>query len=198
MYFITRLSTFLFSNFIQTDLMTPESPSDPHYRGCDSSSSQQIVNTTASSSFSTSITIKANGIDDHTSIDKRNGTLAIASPHTPEETQENAPHLISTVSKRRIRFSNGTIPRSYSFDNGKCGYVHRKSLTKSKTLSSISHVPMKKRCKTLPENGSVDHSDEKNHGACKRRRLFQAAVDQSPLWTTLTHARTISDFSIES
>lgn len=116
--------------------------------------------------------------------------------HTTEVTQENASHPF-TVSKRRNRNCNGTITRSYSFDNGKCGYAHRKTLSKSKTLNSISHIPMKKRCKTLSENGSIEHMDGK-HSSCKRRRLFHSTVDQSPLWTTLTHARTISDFGIES
>lgn len=164
------------------------------------------MDTTASSSFSTSLTIKINGIDDHTSINRKDLPL-ISSNCLEKEIQEKSTHLFNNnnnnsnnnnndnnnIPKRRNRPANGTIIRSKSFDNGKYGIGHRKSLNKSKTLSSISYSMTKKRC---VGNGSAECLNEK-HRENKRRRI-QSFVDQSPLWHTLTHARTISDFSIES
>lgn len=121
---------------------------------------------------------------------------------------------IGGVVKRRNRYTNGTLIRSHSFDNGKYDSVHGRILSKSKTLGSSSMSSStsssrlrgggskKKRIKTLSANGSnhcsVDRLDE-TRTDCKRRRLFRASnVDQSPLWTTLTHARTMSDFVFDS
>lgn len=176
--------------------MTPESPSDPHYRVCESSSSQQIVNTTASSSFSTSYTVKANGIDDRT-LNNNNikDAHSVSSSHDSKESNEKTPQPALNSIKRRNRLGNGALVRSRSFDNGNYGNARRKSLNKSLTLTSIStEYPKKKRC---IENGSVESlNDKQQHN--KRRRMFLTSVDQSPLWTTLTHARTISDFSLDS
>lgn len=122
------------------------------------------------------------------------------------------------VVKRRNRYTNGTLIRSHSFDNGKYDSVHGKMLSKSKTLGSSSMMPpssttstsrsgsKKKRNKTLSANGnhqpqhcSVDRLDETTRQDSKRRRLFHTSnIDQSPLWTTLTHARTMSDFIYDS
>lgn len=125
------------------------------------------------------------------------------------------------VAKRRNRYTNGTLIRSHSFDNGKYDSVHGRMLSKSKTLGCSSAAPMssstsragskKKRNKTLSANGnlhhhlhnhqhcSVDRLDETAQTDSKRRRLFHtSAIDQSPLWTTLTHARTMSDFIFDS
>lgn len=155
------------------------------------------MNTTASSSFSTSLTIKVNGIDDHTSINRKDLPL-ISSTRLEKEIQEKTSHLFNNNNNnnnnnisRRNRPANGAIIRSKSFDYGKYGIGHRKSLNKSKTLSSISHCPKKKRC---IENGSVEFLNDR-HRDSKRRRIH-SIVDQAPLWHTLTHARTISDFSI--
>lgn len=101
------------------------------------------------------------------------------------------------LTKRRSSLKNGTIIRSKSFDNIKHSNSigQRKILSKSKTLGSIAHCPKKKRSM---ENGSAECLHERQREN-KRRRLFrQTSIDHSPLWTTLTHARTISDFSIES
>lgn len=109
------------------------------------------------------------------------------------------------VVKRRNRHANGILIRSHSFDNGKYNCLHGKPLSKSRTVGSGSILSRggskKNRNKTLSANGthcSVDRLDERRT-ECKRRRLFHAAnVDQSPLWTTLTHARTMSDFVFDS
>lgn len=119
------------------------------------------------------------------------------------------------VVKRRNRYTNATLIRSHSFDNGKYDSVYENMLTKSKTLSSNSMMRpsssssrgiQKKRNKTLSANGnhhpqhcSVDRLDETARIDCKRRRLLHSSnIDQSPLWTTLTHARTMSDFIYDS
>lgn len=119
------------------------------------------------------------------------------------------------VVKQRNRYTNATLIRSHSFDNGKYDSVHENMLTKSKTLgsnsmtrpsSSSSRGIKKKRNKTLSANGnhhlqhcSIDRLDETARIDCKRRRLFHTSnIDQSPLWTTLTHARTMSDFIYDS
>lgn len=234
------------------------------------------MNTTASSSFSTSIVIKVNGIDDHhpphqnqnhntlkdssannkndapivaastiVSVGDGSNIINIAAPELQEKIVQTQHHhsnhhssvnkadvdkkggsisdggsgggggggsggSIGGVVKRRNRYTNGTLIRSHSFDNGKYDSVHGKMLIKSKTLgssmsssSSRSRDGSKKtRNKTLSANGhnhcSVDRLDE-TRTDCKRRRLFRASnVDQSPLWTTLTHARTMSDFVSDS
>lgn len=143
--------------------------------------------------------MKVNGIDDHITSNNKKDSPLVKTRLTNETTKESPakPPPPENTLNRRNRFANGSIIRSKSFDNVKYGIPQRKSLNKSKTLSSISHPPKKKRCKTFPENGNADCLGEKNRDF-KRRRLFQTAVDQSPLWTTLTHARTISDFSMES
>lgn len=227
-----------------------------------------MANTTASSSFSTSIVVKVNGIDDHhrqhqnkdSKISRNDAPIVVSTiaDVCVEETsskfnvapalQENVVqiHHHSSVSKvdgdkrggsdngdggsgsgtsivvakRRNRYTNGTLIRSHSFDNGKYDSVHGRMLSKSKTLgcsnmmpsTSISRVgSKKKRIKTLSANGnllhhhncqqhcSVDRLDETTRTDTKRRRLFQTStIDQSPLWTTLTHARTMSDFIFDS
>lgn len=124
------------------------------------------------------------------------------------------------VAKRRIRYTNGTLIRSHSFDNGKYDSVHGRMLSKSKTLGCSTMTPSsstsragskKKRNKTLSANGNLNHHHH-NHQHCsvdrldetartdsKRRRLFHTSnIDQSPLWTTLTHARTMNDFIFDS
>lgn len=111
------------------------------------------------------------------------------------------------VKRRKPRYTNGTLIRSHSFDNGKYNSVHGRMLIKSKTIGGTSSIALsrggsqKKRNKTLSANGnhcSVDRLDETRTDS-KRRRLFHTSnVDQSPLWTTLTHARTMSDFVFDS
>lgn len=109
------------------------------------------------------------------------------------------------VQRRKHRHANGILVRSYSFDNGK---YNSRTLIKSKTIGGSSSIAFasrggsqKKRNKTLSANGnhcSVDRLDERRTDS-KRRRLFHTSnVDQSPLWTTLTHARTMSDFVFDS
>lgn len=128
------------------------------------------------------------------------------------------------MAKRRNRYTNGTLIRSHSFDNGRYDSVHGRMLSKSKTLGSSCMTPSlstsragskKKRTKTLSANGNLYHQHHLNHQHCsvdrldetangtrtdsKRRRLFHTSnIDQSPLWTTLTHARTMSDFIFDS
>lgn len=152
------------------------------------------MNSSASTSFSISFTVKQNGIDDQTS-NRKDSPLAL-SPHLSKEMPEKT--IAHPLNIRRIRCTNGTIIRSKSFDNGTFGIGQRKTLNKSKTLSSIAHCPKKKRC---VENGSNEFLDER-HRENKRRRIFQSNIDQStPLWITLTHAPiemvTIGDFNFE-
>lgn len=161
-------------------------------------------------------------IHHHSSVNKVDGDKRGGSNSDGGSGSASSSGSISiVVAKRRNRYTNGTLIRSHSFDNGKYDSVHGRMLSKSKTLGCSSTPPTtssisragskKKRNKTLSANGnllhhhhnhqhcSVDRLDESAQMDSKRRRLFQAsAIDQSPLWTTLTHARTMSDFIFDS
>lgn len=105
------------------------------------------------------------------------------------------------ASIRRNRFANGSNSfRSRSLDDDNETNRRRRSLSKSKTLNSISTSKISKIIRNY-ENGN-ENGDYQNGGSTrrdnKRRRLFETNADQSPLWTTLTHARTLSDFTTES
>lgn len=142
-----------------------------------------MISATPSSSLSTSITIKVTSPD------------AQLSPEITKKELISIGRLVklknelSVATTRRNRFANGSSTRSRSLDNEKTKNRRRK-LHKSQTLTSFS---MKSRRSPM-ENGN---------GECKRGesamlKLFNTTVDQSPLWTTLTHARTLTDFTAES
>lgn len=153
-----------------------------------------MASSSASTSFAISYTVKVNGIDDHTSNNKKDSPLDM-STHLTKVNEKKSPHSLNQSIKKNRNTNGTTIIRSKSFDNGKYGIGQRKSLNKSKTLSSFGHCPKKKRA---TENGSAECLQERQQCDNKRRRIFQSNIDQSPLWITLTHARTISDFNLES
>lgn len=98
----------------------------------------------------------------------------------------------SSCSVRRSRFASF---RSKSLDNDNNERNrHRRSLNKSKTLHYLSSSSRMMR-NAENGNGCCQNGGKNNN---RRIRLFDMNVDQSPLWTTLTHARTLSDFSAES
>lgn len=156
-------------------------------------------NTTTSSSLSAaSATIKTTSTidDDH----KDNSTI-ITQPTPPPSARLARTKTIHPLScsVRRNRFANGSTSlsfssfRSRSLDSDTDRITrHRRSLSKSKTLNYIS------------TSSKFMRNIENGYGQCyngrrdRRRRLFDTNVDQSPLWTTLTHARTLSDFTLES
>lgn len=103
-------------------------------------------------------------------------------------------HIIkSSGSMRRSRFATF---RSKSLDNDNIERNrHRRTLNKSKTLNCLSSSSRMIQ-NTGYGNGCCQNGGNNNNN--RRIRLFDMNVDQSPLWTTLTHARTLSDFSAES
>lgn len=103
------------------------------------------------------------------------------------------PPQMNSATSRRSRFVNGSSTRSRSLDNEKSKNRCRK-LYKSQTLTSIS---MKAKNRHT-ENGNGNGNGECRRTSTSHLKIFNMNVDQSPLWTTLTHARTLSDFTAES
>lgn len=122
-------------------------------------------------------------------------TTSIITPRTRlSRTKSIQSHNInSSCSVRRSRFATF---RSKSLDNDNIERNrHRRTLNKSKTLNYLSSSS---RMIRNAGNGNGCCQNGGNNNNNKRIRLFDMNVDQSPLWTTLTHARTLSDFSAES
>lgn len=106
-------------------------------------------------------------------------------------------HHINGCSVRRSRFASFRS-KSLDNDNNIERNRHRRSLNKSKTLHYLSSSSRMMR-NAENSNGCCQNGGNINNNYNNRRiRLFDMTVDQSPLWTTLTHARTLSDFSAES
>lgn len=149
-----------------------------------------MISATASSSLSTSITIKVTSPDGQPSPEstKKECEAEIAKIEPTARSILLRPGSQAHASTRRSRFANGSSARSKSLDNDK-NKNRRRKLYKSQTLTSIS---VKARSRPI-ENGN-GHGDSRRSESA-RFKLFHTAVDQSPLWTTLTHARTLSDFS---
>lgn len=106
-------------------------------------------------------------------------------------------NITNGCSIRRSRFASF---RSKSLDNDNNNIErnrHRRSLNKSKTLHYLSSNA---RMMRIAENGNrcCQNGGNISNNNNRRIHLFDMNVDQSPLWTTLTHARTLSDFSAES
>lgn len=151
------------------------------------------MSATASSSLSTSITIKITSPDVQLSPDsmKKEPEPEVSIIEPTARSILLKPGSQTSASTRRSRFVNGSSSRSKSLDNDK-NKNRRRKLYKSQTLTSIS---LKARNRPI-ENGN-GHGDTRRCDSA-RFKLFHTAVDQSPLWTTLTHARTLSDFTAES
>lgn len=145
-----------------------------------------MINTTASLEPVASIAIKITTIDE-----------AKPKPETSRSSiKAKAAHNLSEAIQRN-RLTNGAN-RSNSLDNETCEFDHRQSLiSKSKTLTTLSNSF---RIKRTNESGTANGEKQANgeRRDSKRRRLFSGTADQSPLWTTLTHARTMTDFVSES
>lgn len=161
-----------------------------------------MVNTTASSSPSTaSAGVAIQNIiesEDDNAISKLNTSITPTTSiiTTPRSRLSRTKSIQSynnnnCCSVRRSRFASF---RSKSLDNDNNERNrHRRSLNKSKTLHYLSSSS---RMMRISENGHICCQNGSNHN--RRIRLFDMNIDQSPLWTTLTHARTLSDFSAES
>lgn len=137
--------------------------------------------------------------DDITIISKLNtstppNTASVISTSQIRLSRNKSIQSHNNCSVRRNRFASF---RSKSLDNDNNineRNRHRRSLNKSKTLhylsGSLRTMRNMENANGCCQNGGINNN--------KRIRLFDVQVDQSPLWTTLTHARTLSDFNAES
>lgn len=142
-----------------------------------------MISATPSSSLSTSITIKVTSPDAQLSPEITKKELISIGRLIKFKTE------LPAATTRRSRFANGSSTRSRSLDNDK-NKGRRRKLQKSQTLTSMS---MKSK-RSSTENGNGEYK----RGDSAMLKLFNTTMDQSPLWTTLTHARTLTDFTAES
>lgn len=109
---------------------------------------------------------------------------------------KSARNLSDAIQRNRLNGANGGMHHSNSLDNEDTEFELNRTIGKSKTLNTISNNIKRMSDEETTANGKENvHIERKNN---KRRRLFRRNVDNSPLWTTLTHARTITDFTTES
>lgn len=210
----------------QTDLMTPESPSDPHNRPSDSFSSQQLINTTANITFQITketdainasaiipndtpdasstpnssvvvVSVAAAGADTTTSIattshslNNNNGvTLGAKCDSDPVVTFVSTHRKSKSLRRHRGLRHIGHNTGTHSHSNG-VGREEDEFNSKLKQFQQICNFNKR----TFDPTTAIEMEQLNEQPSDSKRRKYTIGSDRSPLWTTLTHAQTITEY----